>query len=214
MSFEEHFAQLSVFFAVISCITAQNNTDEIGNWETYLAAKHNDTLGLNLFFSSKQECNQSNNIVATVRQCCPSALHQENALLITARIIVHFTLLTNFVQYLLQCNDKKFPSMGRKKCNETTLCIAVQSTTPRVKLSKVHGLVFGFHPCVSCFTKCFVLYVERTGLHMLWQGSSPDPKGVETNANQVQFKYLFYLQMQIPMLKGSDENLPQNPLRR
>ncbi len=39
---------------------------------------------------------------------------QKTPCFITTWIIVHFTLLTDFVQYLLQCNDKKLPSMGKK----------------------------------------------------------------------------------------------------
>lgn len=108
------------------------------------------------------------------QRCSP-----KDALLITAWIIVLFTLLTNFVQYLLQCNDKKFPSMGKeitKNHVETMLCIAVQSTAPTVKLLKVPVWCsrWGFRPRVSSSAKCFVLFVSRAGLHRPRQGCGQD----------------------------------------
>lgn len=112
------------------------------------------------------QCNQSNCTPMLPHQRCP----QKDALLITAWIIIHFTLLTNFVQYLLQCNDKKIPSMGKKittNCNETMLCIAVQSTTPRVKL-----FMSWFGVNVEVSSSCLQLQVSASCCTERVEGSS------------------------------------------
>lgn len=74
------------------------------------------------------------------RRCCPC---------------VHFTLLTSFVQYLLQCNDKKYPSAGR--VGNHVYCCPVHHTHSQTSQSP--GSVFGLriHPRVCSSTKCFVL---------------------------------------------------------
>lgn len=113
-------------------------------WATYLAANIKWHLRFKSSFLANRNAIKATILLQLHANFADQRCSKKTPLLITAWIIIHFTLLTNFVQYLLQCNDKNFPSMGKKvtkNCNETTLCIAVQFTAPRVKLFKV--LAFG-----------------------------------------------------------------------
>lgn len=81
---------------------------------------------------------------------------------------VHFTLLTNFVQNFLQCNDKKFPKQKGKRKIAMRQFVLLSSppnqTKPRVKLESPRLEFWSrFKPRVFCSTKCFVLFVARTG---------------------------------------------------